>query len=296
MKIPVHIAEKLLLLTHGETIALGALKHAIIEELISERIIEISGRIQKRVFNINSNALLSYLRNKHGINDLEKYIEVFQKENVERNELVTISSNSKLKKVRTFKGFLITSFRPIQATLNEKPITLNFAEGIFQFIYDFEKFIPDQEITIIGIENPENFRFIEKQKHLFKDILPLFICRYPQNQSKDINRWLQKVPNNYLHFGDFDFAGIGIYLNEYKKYLGNRSSFLVPNNIEDHIIKNGNRNLYNQQKMNFKKEQIVEENLLFLIDVLHRNKKCLEQEYFIELYHNIQGIHPTNYL
>ncbi|MCA6071324.1 MAG: hypothetical protein LE168_02900 [Endomicrobium sp.] len=64
---------------------------------------------------------------------------------------------------------------------------------------------------------------------------PLFVSRYPQNQSKDLIKWLQSIPNNYLHFGDFDFAGIGIYLNEYKKYLTDKAMFLIPENIEKFI-------------------------------------------------------------
>ncbi|MCO5248410.1 MAG: hypothetical protein M9887_05625 [Chitinophagales bacterium] len=281
MKIPFHIAEKLLQLSQGEIIPSGSAKHALIEELVTERIIERTGRIQKKLQLTNSNALFLYLQNKYGINDLKKYIEVCQKENVQRNELVAISSDSKLKKVRTFKGFLINSYVPVQATLNGKAITLNFTNGTFQFIYDFENFVPDKNITIVGIENPENFRFIEKQKYLFKEIQPLFVSRYPQNQSKDLIKWLQSIPNNYLHFGDFDFAGIGIYLNEFKKYLSEKASFFIPENIKNLISENGNKARYDQQKINFVVETIQEENLLQLINVIHKYKKGLDQEILI---------------
>jgi hypothetical protein len=281
MKIPVHIAEKLLQLSQGEVIPSGKAKHALIEELVSERIIERTGRIQKKLTIVDNKPLFLYLQNKHGINDLKKYIEVYQKENLQRNELVEISSNSKLKQVRTFKGFLVNSYIPIQATLNGKPITINFTEGTFQFIYDFENFIPDENVTIVGIENPENFRYIEKQKHLFKEIQPLFISRYPQNQSKDLVKWLQSIPNNYLHFGDFDFAGIGIYLNEFKKLLEKKALFFVPNNMEELINTNGNRKLYNEQNINFKVERINEGDLLKLIKTIHKYRKGLEQEILI---------------
>jgi len=40
---------------------------------------------------------------------------------------------------------------------------------MFQFIYDFENFVIDKDITIIGVENAENFRYIEKQKDLFQN-------------------------------------------------------------------------------------------------------------------------------
>ena len=281
MKIPVHIAEKLLQLSQGEVIPSGKAKHALIEELVSERIIERTGRIQKKLTIVDNKPLFLYLQNKHGINDLKKYIEVYQKENLQRNELVEISSNSKLKQVRTFKGFLVNSYIPIQATLNGNPITINFTEGTFQFIYDFENFIPDENVTIVGIENPENFRYIEKQKHLFKEIQPLFVSRYPQNQSKDLVKWLQSIPNNYLHFGDFDFAGIGIYLNEYKRHLEKKALYFTPNNIEELIKLNGNRKLYNEQNINFKVELINERDLLKLIETIHKYRKGLEQEILI---------------
>jgi hypothetical protein len=282
MRIPILIAEKLLQLSQGVIIPSGAAKHALIEELVSERIIERTGRIQKKLTLVDSKPLFLYLQNKHGINDLKKYIEVYQKEYLQRNELVDISSNSKLRQIRTFKGFLVNSYMPIKAALNGKPITLNFTDGTFQFIYDFEKFIPEENVTIVGIENPENFRYIETQKYLFKEIQPLFVSRYPQNQSKDLVKWLQSIPNNYLHFGDFDFAGIGIYLNEYKRHLEKRALFFVPNNIEELINLNGNRILYNEQNINFKVERINEENLLKLIETIHKYRKGLEQELLIK--------------
>ncbi|MDN4167100.1 hypothetical protein QWY31_16435 [Cytophagales bacterium LB-30] len=281
MKIPVHIAEKLLQLTQGEKIPSSSAKHTLIDELVNEGIIERNGRIQKTIHITNINSLFQYLQNKHGINDLKKYIEVIHKENVQRSELVEVSSDSKMKKVRTFKGFLINSYNPIQSTFNTKPTTLNFTDGIFKFIYDFENFIPEPSVTIVGIENPENFRFIDKQKLYFKDIKPLFVSRYPQNQSKDLIKWLQSIPNKYIHFGDFDFAGIGIYLNEYKKHLSDKATFFVPENIDFLISENGSKERYNKQKVNFDGKTIQEEKLTELIKLIHKNKKGLDQERLI---------------
>lgn len=283
MKIPIHIAQKIVQLSQGEIIASSSAKHNCIDEMVSEGIIERSGRIQKKLFVKNKNQLSHFLQNKYGISDLEKYIEISGKQDVQRNELIAISSNSKLVATRTFKGFLINSFSPLKAVLNHELITLDFTSGVFQFIYDFEKFELDPTITIVGIENPENFRFIEKQQYLFKNINPLFVSRYPQNQSKDLIKWLQSIPNHYLHFGDFDFAGIGIYLNEFKKHLSEKATFFVPNDIEDLIIANGNKYLYNNQKLNFKIEQIDEEILLKLIEIINKHKKGLEQEILIKL-------------
>lgn len=282
MKIPGHIAEKLLHLSQGQSIASSKANHPLIEELVRERIIFRKGRIQKSLHVANPQVLFTYLHNKYGINDLEKYIEVRKKEDVQRGELVAVASDSKLKSIRTFKGFLINGYDPVKAMLHGELTTVDFTPGTFQFIYDFENFVPDPSVTIVGIENPENFRHVEKQKHLFKNIQPLFVSRYPQNQSKDLITWLQSIPNPYLHFGDFDFAGIGIYMNEYKKHIGDQAMFYVPENIELLITSNGNKTLYDEQTVNFKQEFIQEDGLLYLIGLIHRYRKGLEQEVLIK--------------
>lgn len=281
MKVPVHIAEKLLQLSQGESIPSSLAKHSLIDDLVLEGIIERKGRIQKSLLLPDKKALHTYLQNNCSINDLHQYIQVSKKEEVTRSELVAATSNSKHTGVRSFKGFLINCYSPIQATLNGKEITLNPVDGTFQFIYDFEKFIVSPDITIVGIENPSNFRHIDKQKYLFNDIKPLFVSRYPQNQSKDLIKWLQQIPNNYLHFGDFDFSGIGIYLNEFKKHLSDRTTFFVPENIDKLISDFGNKKRYDIQKINFEVKAIREEELLQLMDTIHKYRKGLDQEILI---------------
>ena len=282
MKIPIHVAKKLLQLLHGETLPASAAKHAIIEDMIAENIIERKGRIQKTLSVSNSNTLKIYLQNKHSISDLEKYTLTIQKENLSRGDAIKVSGNSKLKKIRTFKGFLVNCYTPIQAIINGKPFLLNPTDGAFLFIYDFENFIIPKEITVVGVENPENFRFIEKQKYLFENIKPLFVSRYPQNQNKDLLKWLQAIPNKYLHFGDFDFAGIGIYLSEYKKSIGEKALFFIPDNIEYLFENYGNKKLYETQKINFDTKAITEIQLLKLVEIIHKYKKGLEQEILID--------------
>jgi hypothetical protein len=281
VKIPVHIAEKLLRLSLGERVPSSLAKHPLIDHLVLEGIIERKGRIQKSLFLSDNKALHTYLQNNYSINDLQQYIQVSKKEEVTRSELVAATSNSKHIGVRSFKGFLINCYSPVQATLNETQITLNPVNGTFQFIYDFEKFIPSPDITIVGIENPSNFRHIDKQKHLFNNIKPLFVSRYPQNQSKDLIKWIQSIPNGYLHFGDFDFAGIGIYLNEFKKHLADRTTFFVPENIDKLVANFGNKKRYDEQKINFEVKSIREAQLMRLIDTIHKYRKGLDQEILI---------------
>lgn len=282
MKVPVHIAEKLLQLSKGESIPSSSAKHSLIDDLVLEGIIERKGRIQKTLLVPNNKALHTYLQSKCSINDLQQYIQLSKKEEVTRTELVAVTSDSKHSGVRSFKGFLVNCYSPIQTTLNGKQISLNPDEGTFHFIYDYEKFTISPDITIVGIENPSNFRHIDKQKYLFNDIKPLFVSRYPQNQSKDLIKFIQSIPNNYLHFGDFDFAGIGIYLNEFKKNLADKASFFIPDNIDDLLKEFGNKKRYDEQKINFDINTISETKLLRLIDIIHKRRKGLDQEILIK--------------
>lgn len=89
------------------------------------------------------------------------------------------------------------------------------------------------------------------------------------------------IPNKYVHFGDFDFAGIGIYLHEFKNHLQNKSTFFVPDNIEDLVVEYGNKKRYNTQIINFDRGTIQEAKILNLISILHKYKKGLDQEILI---------------
>lgn len=160
----------------------------------------------------------------------------------------------------------------------QPPLTIYPNEGTFTFIYDYDSFAPSKKATIVGVENPENFRHIQKQKKLFENINPLFVSRYPQN--KYLIRWLQTIPNNYLHFGDFDFAGINIYWNEYKKLLGEKAKFFLPEDIEQLLSTKGNRDNYNNQTILFDKNDVKEDDILNLIGLIEKYKKGLEQEIY----------------
>lgn len=213
---------------------------------------------------------------------MNTYISALEDKESSRADFVKITTDSKTSKERAFKGFLINSYNAIKAELNNKELSINPTDGSFIFIYDYESFKIPEDITIIGVENSKNFRQIQEQKYLFENLNPLFISRYPQNQNKDFIKWMKSIPNNYLHFGDFDIAGIGIYLNEYKKHLSKKATFFIPENIQNKIRNNGNRERYNKQKLNFKIEEITEKQVLELIKIINIEKKGLDQEFFIK--------------
>lgn len=278
------LAGVFLQLSKGEKIPASKLKGPLIAELLTEGILADirSGRIRSLLYVPKVDSLNEFLLNRFSITDLEYYINTLSQDSVTRADLIQAAANSKAKKVRTFTGFLVNCYEPVTATLNGESIEINPPAGTFQFIHDTKHFIPHPGVTIVGVENSESFSKIDKQRHLFENIRPLFVCRYPLNQSKDLLKWLQAIENPYLHYGDFDFAGIGIYLNEYKRYLGSRSTFFVPDNIGLLLKTRGNRNLYDNQKINFDLKLIKEPQINGLIDLIHKYKRGLEQEILIK--------------
>src|SRR5690554_416337 len=282
MKLTLKIAKVLLRLINGETVPNSTAKSQIIEELNAENILIRKGKHKKHLELINEEGLQMYLANQLQINNLNDYIFALENEQSTRAEFVKIATDSKHSKERTFKGFLVNCYTTIKAELNEQEIIINPSVGSFIFIYDYETFKIPKGITVVGVENPRNFRHIQEQKYLFEDINPLFISRYPQNQNKDFIKWMKSIPNNYLHFGDFDIAGIGIYINEYKCYISNKSSFYIPNSIEMDIKKNGNRKRFDNQKINFDIKKIQESKIKDLIRIIKSEKKGLDQEYYIK--------------
>ena len=206
--------------------------------------------------------------------------------------MATETGNSKLVAIRSCPGFPVNSYEPIECFLRGKPFIVNPQDGCFFFDSDWEKFIIPEDVVIIGIENMENFRMIRKQRLLFEKYLKvhefsnrvLFVSRYPQ--STDLRRWLCSIPNHYLHFGDFDLAGINIFLVEFQQYLGKeRSSNLIPDDIESRL-KAGSNKRYDEQYSYFKDIKPDAFELQQLIALIHRERKAYDQEAYICCYSN----------
>lgn len=282
MVLTLKTAKTLVRLIAGETIPASAAKSKLMDSLIAENIIFCKGKHRKTLTLLSESSLRVYLANQLQINDLGNYISALENENSSRAEFTKITTDSKHSKERAFKGFLVNCYFPIVAELNNQEIMLDSATGSFIFIYDYETFKIPEDVTVVGVENAKNFSQIRQQKYLFEDIKPLFVSRYPQNQNKDFIKWMQSIPNKYVHFGDFDLAGIGIYLNEYKKHLSERASFFIPKNIQKILQENGNRERYNKQKINFNITEIEESRLLQLLKIIQVEKKGLDQEFFIQ--------------
>ena len=201
--------------------------------------------------------------------------------------LAVETGNSKLVTVRSCPGFPVNSYEPIECILDGNSFVVSPQEGSFLFVSDWEKFTIPEDVVVMGVENMENFRMIRRQRTFFDKYLHahdlsdkvLFVSRYPQ--STDLRKWLCTIPNHYLHFGDFDLAGINIFLFEFQQYLGNeRSSYLIPDDIEFRL-KSGSRKRYDEQYCRFKDIKSDTCELQRLIDLIHHERKAYDQEGYI---------------
>jgi hypothetical protein len=282
MKLPLHIAKKLQqLLQRDQTIAGSSMQHASVTKMLEDGLLQKqqTDKTKTLLFIADKEKVAAYLSNHFGINNLDEYITTLEDNEQSRATNIAVSGNSKLQTIRTFKGFLVNSYSSINATLNGRPFQINPTAGSYTFIHDYETFIPDATVTIIGIENPENFRHINQQQYLFKGLQPLFVSRYPQ--SNDLVKWLAGIPNQYLHFGDLDFSGISIYQSEYKKHLEKRATFFLPENIAMRLEKYGNKELFNKQYNPLSNYTADEQNIKELLTLIFKYKKVLEQEIFM---------------
>ena len=206
-------------------------------------------------------------------------------------------------------------------------ILLGPVEGAFTFISDWQNFRIPADVLVVGVENMENFRKVSRQRHLFEGYgkgssgrgfeagevalretqtgfgvgfggggdgcdgrgAPiLFVSRYPQ--SGDLVAWLKSIPNRYLHFGDFDLAGISIFLTEFRIPIdgtpdsGGRTEFFIPDGIEE-LLEKGSPERYQDQVERF---QTLLERLLSLaphdtqlrrlVSLIHTHRRGYDQE------------------
>ncbi|MCR5316034.1 MAG: hypothetical protein K6E52_09080 [Bacteroidaceae bacterium] len=283
MKKTAALIEKLIRLAGGETLPASSLKGDWFGQMQADDILVAvthGSRKSLRVADISS--FRNYLASQYDIRDLEQTLELLSFGGADRSSQVEVTGDSKFLSHRTFTGFLVNSYQPIDAVLDGKQLTILPPDGTFMFIADYQHFCIPEDVVIIGVENAENFRHVARQKSLFKEYEKvLFVSRYPQHQSKDLLQWLLSIPNKYVHFGDLDLAGVAIYQNEFYRHLGKRASLLIPKDYEERISK-GNFDLYNTQLPRYGNMIVEDERVSKLLACIHCYHRGYEQEGYIE--------------
>jgi len=271
-------------LSNGMDISLSTFRgnnSKIIERLIRDGVLD-TNLGNTKVICRNKENLANYLHLHFSIPSLEAYISLLSNSESTRSDAVMAASDSKIKDVKVLEGFLVNAYHDIKGIINGNEINLKPSSGSFIFINEFRDFLIPPDVTVVCVEGFENFRMAEKQMYLFEGIKPIFIWRYQNSVS--IVKWLLSNSNNYIHFGDFDPKGLHIYVSEFRNKIGKeRCEFLFPQNLEELLIKFGNKELYETQLhrlIHFDFESCPE--ILPIFQLLKKHKKGLEQEIFIK--------------
>lgn len=263
----------------GEQVAGSRISRKMLEELMDEGLLSVVTRGSRKSYRARDiEALKRFLIDKD-----ESYRMLDINASDSRASMAAETGNSKLVKVRSCPGFPVNTFEPITCKLNAIDIVINPVEGSFLFITDWKVFSIPEDVVVVGVENMENFRMIRQQRALFESEIGkhrfLFVSRYPQ--STDLRSWLQSIPNRYVYFGDFDLAGIHIFLTEFHQYLGDRSSFFIPSDIEKRLAKGSNAR-YNEQYEMYHKLHCDINKIQNLIDLINKYHRGYDQEGYIE--------------
>lgn len=256
----------------SEIAAKSLLGKFIDDGLIKER--AVSKRRREYVC-VNADNLHNYLHAQYEILSLESYIHQMEGQESDGQQSLQATKSTKIFRKSGLQGFFIKAYGTSLFIDDEEIKSL--PNGIELFIHQPEKLKLLPSALVVGVENPECFVKFTQLRELFPKQELIVVMRY---MSKSPNKWLQSIPNSYLHFGDFDPAGISIYIHEYRKQLsGKRCNFFIPDNIDYLIKQYGSKELYDRQinqLTSIKKSEFTE--LESLIEILHKYNKGMEQE------------------
>jgi hypothetical protein len=269
-------------LISGEHVASSRISRKMLDELMAEGLLTVLTRGSRKSYRARDiEALRRFLIDK---DENYRILEVHASDS--RASMAAKTGNSKLVKVRSCPGFPVNTYEAMTCLLNDREMVINPVEGSFLFITDWTAFSIPEDVVVVGVENMENFRMIRQQRTFFESEIGkhrfLFVSRYPQ--STDLRSWLQSIPNRYVHFGDFDLAGIHIFMTEFHQYLGERSSFFIPSDIEKRLQK-GSRERYDSQLSRFGNLESDDKDIQSVIDLINKHHRCYDQEGYINKNH-----------
>jgi len=273
------LAKKLLKLKQEKALNSSEFKQSSkLKELIDEGVVHLQVRGQKTKILLLSEYKLELYLQSIGVHDLEAYVQSGLDPKRSRASMAQASSDTKSFKTQVQAGVYLASYQLVDIYINDEKVKLYTPDMSTFFVHKNAKLHFDEKTVIVGVENFENLSSIAKQAYLFDDESEkVFVYR-----NKYALELLSKTFNEYIHYGDFDLAGIHIYLHEVLPRLANeRSRFFIPENIEA-LLEKGNQEDYFLHLKKYPKLNSNKAYLQRLIELIHAKKRSLHQEFLIE--------------
>lgn len=294
MKLGLRDARAIAELLDGHTLRLSAFSNSFITLLKQDGMVIIT-RINTRSSEVRAKdpeVLSRFLEQKFTVANIRIYIAVLEADNPTRADLARDNIGTKQRSIHPKSGMHLSSPNAAVVIVNGTKVTLSFPPYCALFIHKSADVHLTEDTVIVGVENFENITFATHQLSISDQSYPLiFVERGPVMRS-----WVTSLNNQYIHYGDIDLAGIGIYLNEYEPYIKAPSSFWLPFDIEERIAHNKNpdsRKNYEKQLSQYKYVRAENPRLQNIIRLIHEHKGGIEQEIFIT---NVNDAHDVNIL
>lgn len=204
--------------------------------------------------------------------EIDAYIQEIFDTKSSRDTIQKWHNNSKAKDSKSLKGLYVSSLNQIDIKLNDEIVTIIPNNGLGYFLFYTQKIEVFEKTIIVGVENYQVIWFAKKYKQFFENNNILFVVINPY-----MLEWIGTLENEYIHFGDYDIAGINIYLNTIIPRLkkSKKHSMFIPDNIEYLIQEHGDYELYEKQYKNLVTNDFK---INKLIKNINKYKKSLEQE------------------
>ena len=281
MKYPPAWAKKLVKLVEEKSLNGSEFKHQeLLQELEEFGVVQVRVRGQRSKIHLLSKEKLDILLSRrYNTSDLNDYINVIDNKQRTRAEITHVSGDSKDLKTEVQSGLYIASYEPVDIKINGQKTVLLTTDMSSFFVHKNANLEFSKDVLVVGVENFENITYIQKQKNLFDDgRQKIFMWR-----NENARSFFGECKNDYLHFGDFDLAGVNIYLKEIVPRLPHgRCEFFIPLNMEK-LLKSGNSEDYFKHARRYPNLKSDKKYLQEFIDLLHKEKRSLHQEFLIGL-------------
>ncbi len=209
------------------------------------KIIKLSNKALLFRYIKKSNALLA--KNKEEFKeylDFELANEIKSKDEVAAHKETTKDDISE-----SFYGIHIAVTKETEVFQGNKKITLKpMLSGSYFFFQKNMVTIPS-DTTVVGIENPQVLWLITRYEYLFNIEKVVFVLVNDYKCAYIYETWLSTIKGRYIHFGDFDLAGLSIYYDKVLPKLQNKNlvEFYLPDFIFPLLTEKGNKGDFDRQ-------------------------------------------------
>lgn len=279
-------AEALYALSQGRSIRGTEISKETAQSLLSEGLVSVTmkGRSQT-LYPLSASLVKSYFSRLARFTDLDSFMDMARRVHLgyepTRTEAAQLSNDSKYWGTDVMKGVRISAITPVDVSYLGKTLRVDPPLGTSVEVDDWKSLEISRTTSVVAVENYHTFMRIREYSHLFpREGEYLFTYRDTTSGKKTYKhwtKWLESIPNPFIYFGDLDLGSLKVYVDSFRRTLGERTSFLIPEDYEE-IIRDGSSELYGKQSQMPLPDIFLDSAIVPLLETILRYRRCTEQE------------------